>query len=659
MRSNPQQFRVRHRTRISGVIAATSAILLATLPAAAHAEQLPSMPATQSITVQVGDPLSSEAALPLAGARLTVRNAQDMQATVAMAKTAADGMAVVQLDHAEDTSYIVDVEYPGFTSYGSAVLARAEFHPLGETSTTITIEHGFGVVSGTASAVLAASQADESDESRADLAGAQLSVLSGGIEVQRITLGADGRFTSTALLTSDGSAPSDEATGGDYSFELIPADGYELAGEQPGTDTSFVLPKQSASPASITLYPVFALIGAAANPAPAPGPEPAPDPEPAPASPDLTGVAVNIGNDSNVSDATQALGDMGANQFGDLVYQTNAADGPVFIANGSNQVLGLVLPVSGGVQTPTIPFFQGRGLDDALPTGTDDLAVLDIEAALQAAQNARTGAATEQLTDRLEAVQERNSEIARLNAAQNALTTFIETLPPEGCAHSSNTDCQAAHAKLLALQAALGESQVEHPLSGAPLESTADVNSAREAAEQLFAGVGAEIDGMSNSQQMDMLRLQSLMDKRNEASHTMENWIKLIKDQRSRIVGTMRSEPTSIGSVIWDGGTFTGAFDLSRVPAGQHHLILEFADLGVTLVSGVTVAKHAGTEAPVTKQAVKNGHVSLAKTGSAAGSYAPFAGLTLVILGAIAMATAQRIGRRTIEMRDSKGRGLT
>ncbi|WP_339239113.1 hypothetical protein MKX40_01355 [Paenibacillus sp. FSL R5-0517] len=58
-----------------------------------------------------------------------------------------------------------------------------------------------------------------------------------------------------------------------------------------------------------------------------------------------------------------------------------------------------------------------------------------------------------------------------------------------------------------------------------------------EAAIQKLKG---QIDAASNSQQMDMLRLQSLSNKRNEAFDVMTNFIKKMQDSRSSIIGNMR-----------------------------------------------------------------------------------------------------------------------
>ena len=53
--------------------------------------------------------------------------------------------------------------------------------------------------------------------------------------------------------------------------------------------------------------------------------------------------------------------------------------------------------------------------------------------------------------------------------------------------------------------------------------------------EQL-AGLNEQL----NSQQMDMLRMQSMNSKRNEAFDVMTNFVKKMQDSRSSIIGNMR-----------------------------------------------------------------------------------------------------------------------
>jgi hypothetical protein len=55
-----------------------------------------------------------------------------------------------------------------------------------------------------------------------------------------------------------------------------------------------------------------------------------------------------------------------------------------------------------------------------------------------------------------------------------------------------------------------------------------------------IAKVKGMIDSAGNSQQMDMLRLQSLTNKRNEAFDVMTNFVKKMQESRSSIIGNMR-----------------------------------------------------------------------------------------------------------------------
>ncbi|MDR6726482.1 parvulin-like peptidyl-prolyl isomerase [Paenibacillus amylolyticus] len=58
--------------------------------------------------------------------------------------------------------------------------------------------------------------------------------------------------------------------------------------------------------------------------------------------------------------------------------------------------------------------------------------------------------------------------------------------------------------------------------------------------EALAQQLKNQIDAISNTQQMDMLRLQSLSNKRNEAFDLMTNFVKKMQDSRSSIIGNMR-----------------------------------------------------------------------------------------------------------------------
>lgn len=113
--------------------------------------------------------------------------------------------------------------------------------------------------------------------------------------------------------------------------------------------------------------------------------------------------------------------------------------------------------------------FSGAGQSSAnILIQPIDIQGMDLESALQAVQSQRAQLLENQLKDQLEDVQQRNQQLADLNAQQG------------------------------------------------------------------------QMDALSNSQQMDMLRLQSMNSKRNEAFDVMTNFVKKMQDSRSSIIGNMR-----------------------------------------------------------------------------------------------------------------------
>ncbi|SLK19600.1 hypothetical protein [Paenibacillus sp. RU5A] len=120
------------------------------------------------------------------------------------------------------------------------------------------------------------------------------------------------------------------------------------------------------------------------------------------------------------------------------------------------------------------------------PVGSSaiDLSSMDIETALMMVQQERTKLLDIQLQAQIQEVQNRNQAIAELNVQLRAAIQNGDT----------------AQAQKLKNQ----------------------------------------IDAMGNSLQMDMLRLQSLSNKRNETFDVMTNFIKKMQDSRSSIIGNMR-----------------------------------------------------------------------------------------------------------------------
>ncbi len=129
-----------------------------------------------------------------------------------------------------------------------------------------------------------------------------------------------------------------------------------------------------------------------------------------------------------------------------------------------------------------------------------DIQGMDLETAMMAVQSQRANLLETQLKTQLEEVQKRNDQIAKLN--------------------QQITQLRADRAKL------------RDPM-GADL-------AAASAIDKQVETIKGQIDSMNNSQQMDMLRMQSLTNKRNEAFDLMSNFIKKMADSRSSILGNMR-----------------------------------------------------------------------------------------------------------------------
>jgi ethanolamine utilization microcompartment shell protein EutS len=248
---------------------------------------------------------------------------------------------------------------------------------------------------------------------------------------------------------------------------------------------------------------------------------------------------------------------------------------------------------------------------------------MGLDAALASIQGDRASLLNTQLAAQITDVQARNARIGSANAALSALTAYLAS-PTEAAFTAASNAVKAAG--------------VEHAF----LSATAGTGAA--SASALATNLRGQIDSMSNSQQMDMLRLQSLTNKRNEAFDVMTDFAKKMQEARSSIIGNMRSTPVALGTVQWDSGAVTGSFDLTGVPNGEHHLILTFADAGVTLVANVTVQR--GELAAAGGQ-LTPGRGELAATG---GQLTPAMGLGvgLLVLGCAAVVGAPLLRRRDV-----------
>ncbi|CAB3640209.1 MAG: hypothetical protein J0I68_21895 [Achromobacter sp.] len=229
--------------------------------------------------------------------------------------------------------------------------------------------------------------------------------------------------------------------------------------------------------------------------------------------------------------------------------------------------------------------------------GAMDLKGMDLETALLAVQNQRARLLENSLRDQLESVNARNTQIAGLNesiTAKGAENNKLEASSlsmqqqiaelkdlqgrlaaskcpnPEGwygLSWGQGDDKALSHATLDQIkQAGLtvpGGADAPRDVDGngtmdakgrvvqgwvdqiaskvAGLEASVKANAAAiETNKSDIANAKNQVDALGNTQQMEMLRLQGLTNKRNEAFDVMTNFVKKMQDSRSSIIGNMR-----------------------------------------------------------------------------------------------------------------------
>ena len=201
---------------------------------------------------------------------------------------------------------------------------------------------------------------------------------------------------------------------------------------------------------------------------------------------------------------------------------------------------------------------------DAMSAGTVsmqsiDLSNMDIETALMMVQSQRADLLESQLKSQIEEVKNRNDQVSKLNAAVAAAQKLYSQADKKGdCGGNSTLNTEVNNA----LQAAGVDAEFTiNPIGWAgaapfggtmpgmspqqtPIKITSWTHlaggSKRENVDSMISKLKNQIDGLNNSNQMDMLRLQSLTNKRNEAYDVMSNFIKKMQDSRSSIIGNMR-----------------------------------------------------------------------------------------------------------------------
>jgi hypothetical protein len=159
---------------------------------------------------------------------------------------------------------------------------------------------------------------------------------------------------------------------------------------------------------------------------------------------------------------------------------------------------------------------------------------MDLETAMMAVQSQRAELLETQLKTQLDTIAGRNNEITKLNQ----LLSDLKNLRPSGTDPDKWQNLGANKAAGQAMYARLQEAGMN--LDGVDEPGTGIYDAQQKKFDVWAEGIKGKIDSLNSSQQMDMLRMQSLTNKRNEAFDLMTNFIKKMADSRSSVLGNMR-----------------------------------------------------------------------------------------------------------------------
>ncbi|GAB2734953.1 type III secretion system needle tip complex Bsp22 [Melaminivora jejuensis] len=156
-----------------------------------------------------------------------------------------------------------------------------------------------------------------------------------------------------------------------------------------------------------------------------------------------------------------------------------------------------------------------------------DVQSMDLETLMMMVQSNRAQLLEDQLKSQISSVQAKNDNISKLNELLGALNSAAAKFKSD--AKAGDTIAIPADIKTTAASAGI---TLPSGFSGDKV-TKGNLDSFVQQTKSM-------IDSQSNSQQMDMLRLQSLSNKRNEAFETMTNFIKKMQDSRNSIISNMR-----------------------------------------------------------------------------------------------------------------------
>ena len=214
-----------------------------------------------------------------------------------------------------------------------------------------------------------------------------------------------------------------------------------------------------------------------------------------------------------------------------------------------------------------------NGLGGTTSVNMQNIQSMDIETALMMVQSERTKLLDAQLQTQIQEVQNRNEQVAKLNNVLSGLNSYAAKINgTDAGSTAGGWDAQAVASIEVPLNDAIRDAGItdlgfsgngqrsklnadgtkqaftigaakNNVLENTELTASKNIMNGGTTKGQIDAAitkVKGMIDAAGNSQQMDMLRRQSMSNKRNEAFDVMTNFVKKMQESRSSIIGNMR-----------------------------------------------------------------------------------------------------------------------
>ena len=202
------------------------------------------------------------------------------------------------------------------------------------------------------------------------------------------------------------------------------------------------------------------------------------------------------------------------------------------------------------------------GVSGAAGISFSQMQGMDIESMLMAVQGNRANLLEEQLVSEMKNVQAKNEQIAILNGKLTSLTAASQMAYSAADAKPETPITQAQKNQLTVAATGRSSEQLAADVESWKITFKHDYPNETDgwcqfqADAKVYRGYKAittkgeldkavtelkgQVDSLGSTQQMDMLRLQSLSNKRNEAFDLMTNFMKKFADKRDAIISNMR-----------------------------------------------------------------------------------------------------------------------